>query len=368
MTSFLSKKQSERTYEEKLATIPAATRRNKMYAVKVFTDFVEENYDHRTVEEVIEELKLLKNTQEQETYDAALYGMLQDWVNWNEKRGIGNYTIKVLFSNLRKYLFHVGIKTHDQDIKENLRFGKKSKEERYPLSKEEFTQIINGFARNPRLQALFLAMGSSGMRIGEALNLKKKDVDITKERIKVTITSDTKTRMGRTTYLSKETQKFLDSILRKLDGEDYIFSRKNTKLQERSVNASLGRLLDAIGFVERYESNGYRKITSHSFRSYFFTKAARKHGENYAHRMVGHGGYLIQYDRMTEEEKLKMYIELEPDLVVFEQTKNELEIERLKQDNESIQQLREEVRELREFRAEQDKKLIEKMKNGGIIR
>ena len=83
--------------------------------------------------------------------------------------------------------------------------------------------------------------------------------------------------------------------------------------------------------------------------------------------MTGHGGYLMQYDRMDEEEKLKMYLELEPELVVFDQTKNELEIKKLKQENESIEQLRDEVRKLREFQAEQDKKTIQELKSKGVL-
>ena len=366
MTSFLSKKKDEKTYEEKLATIPEQTRRNKMYAIKVFENFVKDSYD-RSIQEVIEELQLLKKTKEQEIYDIALYDMLQDWINWNESRRIGNYTIKVLFSNLRKYLFHVGIRTHEQDIKEFLRFGKRSKEERYPLSREEYAKIVNGFSRNLRLQALFLTLGSSGIRIGEATNLKKKNLDITKERIKIKITTDSKTKTGRSTYMSKEAQKILEPILETLDPEDYVFSRKNTKLQERSVGTSLNRLLDKIGFTEKYESNGYKKITSHSFRSYFFTKAARKHGENYAHKMIGHGGYLMQYDRMTEEEMLEMYIELEPDLAVFDQTKNELQIKKLKQENLIVVQLQEEVRKLKENQAKIDQKMIERLQKEGVL-
>ena len=152
-----------------------------------------------------------------------------------------------------------------------------------------------------------------------------------------------------------------------LDPEDYVFSRKNTKLQERSVGTSLNRLLDKIGFTEKYESNGYKKITSHSFRSYFFTKAARKHGENYAHKMIGHGGYLMQYDRMTEEEMLEMYIELEPDLAVFDQTKNELQIKKLKQENLIVVQLQEEVRKLKENQAKIDQKMIERLQKEGVL-
>ena len=74
MTSFLSKKRDEKTYKEKIATIPEQTRRNKMYAVKVFEDFVHETYENRTIQEVIEELQLLKKTKEGELYDTALYG------------------------------------------------------------------------------------------------------------------------------------------------------------------------------------------------------------------------------------------------------------------------------------------------------
>ena len=83
--------------------------------------------------------------------------------------------------------------------------------------------------------------------------------------------------------------------------------------------------------------------------------------------MTGHGGYLMQYDRMTEEEKMNMYIELEPDLVVYEQTKNKLKIEQLEEENSSISQLREEVRTLKEQQAKQDKKILDKLRENKTL-
>ena len=148
---------------------------------------------------------------------------------------------------------------------------------------------------------------------------------------------------------------------------DYIFSKKNTKPYVSNYRRALDRIIKRIGLDEKYESNGIHKITSHSFRAYFFTKAARKHGENYAHRMIGHGGYLMQYDRMTEEEKLQMYLELEPDLVIYDQTKNELEIAKLKENTEEIALLKKEVQKLREEQGKSDKKIIEKLRKQGII-
>ena len=40
MTSFLEVKRDQKTYEEKLAILPKQTRRNKLYAVRVFENFV----------------------------------------------------------------------------------------------------------------------------------------------------------------------------------------------------------------------------------------------------------------------------------------------------------------------------------------
>jgi hypothetical protein len=83
--------------------------------------------------------------------------------------------------------------------------------------------------------------------------------------------------------------------------------------------------------------------------------------------MTGHGGYLMQYDRLTEDERLQMFIELEPDLVLFDQTKNELEIQKLKEENQKIETLQKEVEELRKNQAEQDMKIINTLKGQGVI-
>ena len=366
MNSFLSKKKDSTSFDKVLSTAPQSTQQNKRYSIKLLGKFVEESYPGRNTLDVIDELRLLKS-QDAQPYEDALYGMLQDWINWNQKKGRGNYTIRVAFSNIRKYLFHVGIKTSEQDIKEYLRFGKRTREDRHPLSQMEYQRIIDGLSRHAIVQALFLALGSSGMRIGEAISLKKKDLDLTGKRIKVNIPANTKTRTGRTTYLSLETEKILRPHLEKISPDDFVFSKKNRPLDQSSVRTMLGRLVDKLILVERYQSNNIRKITSHSFRAYFFTKSARKHGENYAHKMTGHGGYLMEYDRMDEDEKLEKYLQLEPDLVIYEQTKNELEISRLRDKVEGLDELKQEVQKLREAQAKSDKKIIESMKTNDVI-
>ena len=366
MASFLTKTKSYESYEQRISTEPAATQRSKNYAIKNFEQFVSETYDGISIDEIIDELFVAKTDKEQGLED-PLYDMLQEWINWNERRNISPSTIKVTFSNLRKYLFYRNIRTNEQDIRNSLRFPKTPKEEKHPLSDSEYREIVDGLAKDPLYQSVCLALGSSGMRIGELMNVRKKDLDLSTKRITVKIPPNTKTRTGRTTFFTKEVEEKIKKRLGKLNPDDYVFCKKSPYSGAFNFRLALRRILKRLGLDEKYQSNNYSKISPHSFRAYFFTKAARKHDDNYAHRMIGHGGYLMQYDRMTEEEKMNMYIELEPDLVVYDQTKNKLKIEQLKEENASISQLREEVARLREQQAKQDKKILDKLRENKTL-
>ena len=352
MTSFLVKERTKETYLQKISSEPQGTQQNRIVTINNFERFVSELYEEKTIESVIEELKILKKTEE-ERYLDALYDLLQEWINWNTEQEIESSTQRTFFSYLRNYLYYRGIKTDQQDIKENLKFGKKIHVERHPLSQEEYRMIIDAI-RNPKRKALFLLLGSSGTRIGEAMQLKKKDLNVSQERIKVNIPAEiTKTRKGRSTYMSRETEKMLKPFLDDYADNDFIFdfgSTTDKSMRSARESNNLRTVLKRLNLDDRYPSNNHGKITTHSFRAYFFTLATRRHGENYAHRLTGHSGYLMQYDRMTEEEKLDMYIELEQDLMIYDQTKNELEIEKLQKDNKELTQLRQELRELKKQR------------------
>jgi len=365
--SILTKKRTTADYLAKLSTAPANTAENVESTIKNFIKFAQEKHQS-TSEQICEELITIRKSKGDEEYEDSLYSMLQDWINWNVSKNAGPYTIRTRFSIIRSYLYHLGVKTNQQDIKQLLRFPKKIKEERYPLKKQELRDLVLAETRHPKRQALYLACSSSGMRMGEALKICKKDLDFSLERIMVRIKAEyTKTRTARTTFLSKECGDKVKTYFDKLNDDDFVFSNSKKDGKMRNEQKALSTALEALGYNQRYSSNKFYKITSHSFRAYFFTAATRKHNENYAHKMTGHGGYLMQYDRMNDDEKLKMYLELEPDLVVFDQTKNELEIKKLKNEVESIEELRAEVRKLRENQAIQDRKILGEMRQKGII-
>ncbi len=85
MTSFLISKKNKVSYNDKLSEAPESTRRNKMLAVKTFESFCAEKYQKSSTE-IIDEIIRIKKI-ESEEYEDALYGILQEWINWNKKRG-----------------------------------------------------------------------------------------------------------------------------------------------------------------------------------------------------------------------------------------------------------------------------------------
>jgi len=130
--SFLAKTKSKESYKSRISTEPEATQHCRLYAVRNFEQFVAMTYDDRSIDDVVGELLIIRK--EKEKFEGILYDMIQEWINWNEKSDRKLLTIRVTFSNLRKYLFYRGIRTNEQDIREYLRFPKIPREEKYPLS------------------------------------------------------------------------------------------------------------------------------------------------------------------------------------------------------------------------------------------
>jgi len=298
--------------------------------------------------------KIIKST----PTDEDVFDTLQIWINNCTKDPT---TVKIYFEHIKQYLHYRGIKLHPLDIRQNLKFPTKLEEELHPLSINEFQEILKTASYNRRL--LYLAQSSSGTRIGELVQLQKKHLDTNMDRIMVKIPARfTKKGRARTTFFSTETSKVLLPKLHKMSNDDLVFGNTtdsyNAKMNEIIY---MERLLKKIGLDQRYETNNRYKISTHSFRSYFITKVSR-HDENLAKYFAGQKGYLLQYDRLTDEEKLEYYIEFEPSLLIYDQTKNEEKIRKLKEANTKLEDQAERIKQLEDNQRSQDRflKLLEK--------
>ena len=246
-----------------------------------------------------------------------IYDFLQLWINWNDHRNPS--TIKGYFSKIKKYLYHRGIGLHQQDINEELEFRSIIQEERYGLTLDDIQTIIKPMRYKHRTQ--FICQLSSLMRIGELTMLKKKHLVLDKQNIIVKIPSTiAKFKKGRTTFFSKEASKLLRPILRVKNDDDLVFGSNDIKTRAKLNSQTILRnALERTGRNMKYETSKRYMINTHSFRAYGITKLSR-FDPNFAKKMAGQKGYLDQYDRMSDDEKLELYQKLE--IILVEQNIN----------------------------------------------
>ena len=320
---------TQETYFEKIAVRAQGTQTGIKTSIGLFFSYC--------MEKGIGDPLLFMKKSEENCFD-----LLQGWINFKTKNGMSAGAVKQNFSNLKGFLYYMGVKITKEDVKANLAFPTQIKEEPFPLQLEHIHKILECTIKK---KAYYLALLSSGMRMGEALQLRKKNFDLTKARIMIKIPAKiTKTKTGRTTFISKEAASFLKPKMKNLEDDDLVFgSNENINYARTTEIVTLERVLNKAGLDEKYDGVNRRKITLHSFRAYFFTKAARVHDENYAHKLTGHGGYLPQYDRLTDDEKLSMYLELEPELLVYDHSRKSAEIERLKREKSELESKTEEL-------------------------
>jgi len=204
-----------------------------------------------------------------------------------------------------------------EDVLDYIQFPKIIKDPRKALDLETIKKILENSSKKRR--CLYLVLLSSGMRIGEAVALKKKNFDFDSKFCKITIPAAiTKTKEGRESYISSEAKRLLLKITKDLNDNDLVFGNSNDNhravLNEDQI---FGRLRDSLQLNEKYENSTRYTVIIHAFRRFFHTKASNKHGSDYANAMDGHSGYLKQYYALEESERIKMYLELEPSLLIY---------------------------------------------------
>ena len=312
MSSFLIKQKTKKSFEDRISKLARKTQENIKASGISFNNFCLEEYFDRTSKDVFVELNLLKGKERTE----ALRELLQNWIDWQYKNGNLTSSIQQYLSKIKKIFSHNGILIHTSDFEEPLEFTAKIKEELHELTLEEIQDILK--YANPKKIGFYIALSCTGARPAELLQVRKKDITFSNKRIKIRIESvNVKTKSGRSVWLTKEAGRYLMTKLRGLNDSDLVWAtNENFSYAEKNESTQFSKICDKAGYSQKYKSNNFRKITLYSFRSFFYGKASDVHREGYAHKMIGHGGYLPQYDRMSDEKKLDWFLELEPKLII----------------------------------------------------
>jgi len=261
--------------------------------------------------------------------DKRIWGVLRNWITYEKEQKLGIPTIRTRLSLLNNYLYWMGIKLDKRDIKIELKIKKGDIDKKYALKLEDIQKILTVASYDKKV--LYLCQISSLTRIGELLQLRKKDLDLSTDRITVNLrASTTKKGRERTTFFSREASVLLRVKLKKLNDNDLIWQHNvkilsNAGAMEQDI---LSQYLKKIGLDMRYETSKYLKISTHSFRAYGITKVKRI-DPALAYFLAGQESkvYMAQYDRLKDDPKelYEAYLKIEPYLMVINPKHDESE-------------------------------------------
>lgn len=179
-------------------------------------------------------------------------------------------------------------------------------------------------------KALYLMLASSGMRIGEALQLNLGDVEIDKQPAKVNIRGGyTKTGNSRVAFVSKEAVEAIQEWLR--NRKRYLKAAAGKSRHAKSVeddrlfpfldNTAYAIWRNAVrkaGLLENDKETKRITIHPHVLRKFFRTRMGTVIPVDVAEALMGHEQYLTEvYRRYAAEDLAKFYLQGEPALLVF---------------------------------------------------
>ncbi len=332
---------------DKLTTKSGSTNAAFKVSLGSLDKFCSDYFDVDDFDVVIQDVLKMEPEQRED----EIVSIIQEWVNFLAKSKVFN-TIKVMLSAITKYLKYYKIKIIFND---EIEYPQNIQEEKYPISREEIQRILD--VADFKQKGYYLCLISSGSRPVEIIGLKKKYIFWTGTRFGAKIPARlTKKKMARTTFFSVECNQYLSTLLKKHDDEETIFTKNPILKNARGIEGQiLQGYLRKLGMDYKFETTGKSKINLYCFRGYFFTKAIRILNVDIAHAMIGHSGYMQTYQTRTDEEKEELFIDIEPEILIFDQTKNIEKIKRLTEANKKVDALTQKLDEEKEARLQAEK-------------
>lgn len=190
-------------------------------------------------------------------------------------------------------------------------------------------------------KALYLTLASSGMRIGESLQLELDDIDLDSDPPRISIRGEyTKSGDPRYTFISGETKehilewlKYRTEYLKSASKRSrYGKTTEDTRLFPFSMSNAHFIWKNAL---DKTELNGIDKSTKrhifhpHVLRKFFRTRMGAVIPVDVTEALMGHKGYLTDIYRIYDVEKLaEVYKQGETAVIVFGKIEESLEIKK----------------------------------------
>jgi integrase len=268
--------------------------------------------------EVIEEIKVGK---------ANPYRLLDDFTGYLISIRVAPHSIKDYLSGVKKWLRFNEVEISNEKLREIIELPRQYAvtKDRIPTL-EELRLIV--YSCDIRGKALITLLASSGMRVGEALALRVKDLDFTKHPTRIYLRPEiTKDRQERWCFISDEATELLKTYLNQRinQKESYIFQGRQQGVKADGTKYMRGKWVNkpmsywnadtiftnALKKAGLYEKDEYGRdvLHIHCLRKFFFTRMAPILGREITEALMGHKVYLdAAYRRFTIDELAEHYL------------------------------------------------------------
>lgn len=314
-----------------------STRRSYQVAVHKFEDFLRIKYK-LDINEAIRQFEA-KTT---DPIDA-----LDEFYTYLSQCNLSNGTIRGYIVIAQGFLNSQNLHIYKEDVKQRFRLPKKQSIYEEGLTKEILVRLLHN--SSPKLQTAILVCASSGMRIGELVQLKTSDIDFTTTPTTIYLRKEiTKTRDTRFTHITAEATNSLKDYLRRTFGwteeskeDKYIFLNckdpSDPKLYHKAVMSAkvvlmtmIFRVVKSVPELAKKNENGRNNIHFHALRAWFKTQVTNAHQSDFAEALMGHKSIKLTYYRQNAKDRLNTYLEVEAALTISDFTKVEVKIEEMK--------------------------------------
>jgi integrase len=315
-------------------------------SIKKWDDYLESI--KKTDADVLTELKAKNN-------DPESYLFLNNFIQYLSKQNLTRKSIDLIFVALKSWCAANGVMLFNEYVKRFVQMPKANKETKQPLTPEIIKQLITNSPN--QIKVVLLTLLSSGMRIGECLQIKVKDVNVGTNPIQIRLrASTTKTREERIAYISKEAWEMVRPLLNGKDPDDLVFVKNFTHTTIISFETRFSRVRRNLGLIEKYEGERNYHVNIHAFRANFETWATKVLNGDIAHALIGHRGYLDVYLRLTPQEKADMYHKLEPYVTVSDESRLRTIVADKDTQLKELSKMQQEIMELKAFKKRQEDK------------
>ncbi len=294
-----------------------------------------------------------------------LYMFLDNFAQWlseykpKKKSELAPTTIRGYFSEIIQFLRYNEISIDNNMLKQFVSLPKKLKELPQPITIDEINILVNN--ADKIRSAMYLTLVSSGIRVGEALQLRKQDIEMKFDPARITLPARiTKSRQGRYSFISREAKLKLIPILVSLEDDDLVFTNSNGVMRaELTEELYFTRLRKKVGLTEMESSGLKHKITIHKFRKFFATKAERKLGIQVSGALLGHSPYMKTYYEYEVSQLANLYSDLEAELTISPERRQKLIIENQQKEISDLKRSELEIQRLKSQQIDDKKQVLD---------